>query len=88
MMKMRYTVSLKNGTTYHASEVEQVGTFLILHDIRECWHRELRIPAADIAEVYIPLVPEHVADLSNTILLNLVLSAVLVLLIVATIFAV
>ena len=88
MMKMKYTVSLKNGTTYHAGTIEQVGTFLVLNDIRECWHRELRIPAAEIAEVYIPLVPEHVSDLSNQVLLNLVLSAVLGLLIFATIFAV
>ncbi len=86
-MKMKYTVSLKNGETYHAGEVEQVGTFLVLNDIRECWHRELRIPTGEVAEVYVPLVPEHVSDLSNQARLNLVLSVVLMLLILVIIFA-
>lgn len=85
-MKIKYTISLKNGKTYHAGEVEQVGTFLVLHDIRECWHRELRIPTAEVAEVYIPIMPEHVADLSNQAILNVILLAVLGLLVAAAVF--
>ena len=85
-MKIKYTISLKNGKTYHAGAIEHVGTFLILHDIRECWHKELRIPTAEISEVYMPMMPEHVADLSNQALINLILIAILGVLLLIMVF--